>query len=242
MRPAKTEAPAVGAAQGFGEQTSDDTPDCAGAGSALSLSTVKDEARMDSRLLAEGLGLQHRSVFKLISDNRADFAALGKVRFEIAASPGSVTGQASKFALLNEDQCYLLLTYSRNTEPVRALKLRLVQAFRDARSAAEVRRAEYLPGYHQLHDDIQALAAGSANARFVHLNVNKLVNRTAGLDAGERGSAALPKLAAVILAQSLAARAMRGAGDHHEGFARAKVALHTLQSLLQLAGPEGHGA
>lgn len=242
MRPAKTEAPAVGAAQGFGEQTSDNTVDCAGAGPALLLATIKDEARMDSRLLAEGLGLQHRSVFKLLNDNGADFAALGKVRFEIAASTRSVTGQASKFALLNEDQCYLLLTYSRNTERVRRLKLRLVQAFREARNTAEVRRAEYLPGYHQLHDDIQALAAGSPNARFVHLNVNKLVNRTAGLDAGERGGAPLPKLAAVILAQSLAARAMRGAGDHHEGFARAKVALHSLQNLLQLAGPEGHGA
>jgi phage regulator Rha-like protein len=242
MRPAKAEAPTVGAVQGFGEQASDNAPDCAEAGAALPLATIKDEARMDSRLLAEGLGLQHRSVFKLVSDNRADFAALGKVRFEIAASTGSATGQASKFALLNEDQCYLLLTYSRNTERVRRLKLRLVQAFREARSAAEVRRTEYLPGYHQLHDDIQALAAGSPNARFVHLNVNKLVNRTAGLDAGERGGAPLPKLAAVILAQSLAARAMRGAGDHHEGFARAKVALHSLQSLLQLAGPEGHGA
>lgn len=197
---------------------------------------------MDSRLLAEGLGLQHRSVFKLVSDNRADFAELGKVRFEIAASPGSVTGQASKFALLNEDQCYLLLTYSRNTERVRRFKLRLVQAFREARSAAEVRRTEYLPGYHQLHEQIQALAAGSANARFVHLNVNRLVNRTAGLDSGERSNAPLPKLAAVILAQSLAERAMHGAGDHHEAFARAKVALHSLRSVLQITGPGGNGA
>ncbi|MEO6278525.1 Rha family transcriptional regulator [Roseateles sp.] len=243
MRPVtKTEAPAVGAAQGFGELTSIDTPDCAEAVPALPLSTIKDEARMDSRLLAEALALQHRSVFKLVSDNRADFAALGKVRFEIAASPDSATGQASKFALLNEDQCYLLLTYSRNTERVRGLKLRLVQAFREARNAAEVRRSEYLPGYHQLHDDIHALAAGSPNERFVHLNVNKLVNRTAGLDAGERSSAPLPKLAAVILAQNLAARAMRSAGDHHEGFARAKVALHSLQNLLQLAGFGGNEA
>lgn len=242
MKPTQTEAPTVGAVQGFGEQTNTNSPDCAEAGAALPLATIKGETRVDSRLLAEGLGLQHRSVFKLVSDNRADFAALGKVRFEIAASPGSVTGQASKFALLNEDQCYLLLTYSRNTERVRGLKLRLVQAFREARSTAEMRRAEYLPGYHQLHDDIQALAAGSPNVRFVHLNVNKLVNRTAGLDAGERSRAAAPQLAAVILAQNLAARAMRGAGDHHEGFARAKMALHSLQSLLALAGPDGHGA
>lgn len=242
MRPAKTEAPAVGAAQGFGEQTSDDTPDCASASPALSLSTVKDEARMDSRLLAEGLGIQHRNLIEQMAAYRADLEALAKLRFETEASAASRTGQRVKFARLTEDQCYLLLTYTRNTERVRRLKLRLVQAFRAARSVVELRRAEYLPGYHQLHDDIQALAAGSANARFVHLNVNKLVNRAAGLEAGERGGAPLPKLAAVILAQSLAARAMRGAGDHHEGFARAKVALHSLQNLLQLAGPEGHGA
>lgn len=243
MRPAKTEAPTVGAVQGFGEQALDDTPDCAEAGEALPLATLKDEARMDSRLLAEGLGLQHRSVFKLVSDNRADFAALGKVRFEIAASTRSATGQTSKFALLNEDQCYLLLTYSRNTAQVRGLKVRLVKAFSAARSAAELRRAEYLPGYHQLHDGIHALAAGSPNERFVHVNVNKLINRTAGLEAGERRNADTPALAALILAQTLAARAMRQAADHHEGYARAKVALGALQGLLQPQGQElEHGA
>lgn len=242
MKPNKTEAPTVGAVQGFGEQTTAETPDCADAGAALPLSTVKDEPRMDSRVLAEGLGIQHRNLIELMTEYRTDFEELGKLRFETEASPSSRTGQRVKFARLTEDQCYLLLTYSRNTERVRRLKLRLVQAFREARSAAEMRRVEYLPGYHQLHDDIQALAAGSPNARFVHLNVNKLVNRTAGLDAGERRRAAAPQLAALILAQSLAARAMRGAGDHHEGFARVKVALHSLQELLTLAGPPNHGA
>ena len=242
MRPTKTEAPTVGAVQGFGEKTSDDTGDCAEVCAALPLSTVNDEARMDSRLLAEGLGIQHRNLVEQMTAYRADLEALAKLRFETEASATGRTGQRVKFARLTEDQCYLLLTYTRNTDRVRRLKLRLIQAFRAARSAAEVRRAEYLPGYHQLHDGIQALAAGSPNARFVHLNVNKLVNRAAGLDVGERAGAPLPKLAAVVLAQNLAARAMRGAGDHHEGFARAKVALHSLQSLLQLAGPDGNGA
>ena len=57
MKPRQTEAPTVGAVQGFGEKTSIDTPDCADPGATLPLSTVKDEPRMDSRLLAEGLGL-----------------------------------------------------------------------------------------------------------------------------------------------------------------------------------------
>lgn len=230
----KTEAPAVGAAQGFSEQTSDNDCEFTGNSADLPLLAIKDEPRIDSRELAERLGLQHRSVFKLISDNRAEFAALGKVRFQIAPSTDSATGQVSKSALLTEDQCYLLLTFSRNTDRVRGLKVRLVQAFSAARSAAELRRVEYLPGYRQLHDDIHALAAGSPNERFIHSNVNKLVNRTAGLDAGERRTASVPTLATVILAQTLAAKAMRSAADHHEGYARAKNALGTLQGLLGL--------
>lgn len=242
MKPAKTKALAVGAAQGFGEQLADYPPDYADIGATLPISLTTDEPRMDSRMLAVALGIQHRNLIELVGTHRNDFSTLAKLRFETEALPTSRTGQRVKFALLTEDQCYLLLTYSRNTERVRQLKLRLVQTFREARNALDVRRREYLPGYHQLHDHVQALAGDSPNAKFVHINVNKLVNRAVGLDPGERHDAPLPKLAAIVLAQSLAARAMRGATDHHEGFAKAKTALHSLQGLLQLAGPEQHGA
>ncbi|MFY7913202.1 MAG: Rha family transcriptional regulator [Rubrivivax sp.] len=207
----------------------------------MALTTCKDEARLDSRLLAERLGVQHQSLFELIKTYRADFEQLGKVRFETGASSGSRTGQSVKFARLNEDQCYLLLNYSRNSQRVRQLKLALVKAFRDARSAADLHRVEYLPGYHQLHDGIQALAAGSPNERFVHQNVNKLVNKAAGLDAGERSRASLPQRAMLIVAQSMAARAISGAQDHHDGYQRAKTALESLRALTQLPSGSGSG-
>jgi phage regulator Rha-like protein len=241
MRPEKTEAPTVGAVQGFGKQTQSNSGDSGTDGGALVLTACNDEARLDSRLLAERLGVQHQSLFELIKAYRADFEQLGKVRFETGASVGSRTGQSVKFARLNEDQCYLLLTYNRNTQRVRQLKLQLVRAFRDARSAADLHRAEYLPGYHALHDGIQALAAGSPNERFVHQNVNKLINRAAGLAAGERSRASLPQRAMLIVAQSMAARAISGAQDHREGYQRAKTALHTLETLAQLSVP-GTGA
>ena len=72
------------------------------------LTLVKNERRADTRLLAQHLGILHRSVFRLVSDHRPDFEAFGKVRFENAPSS---SGQSEKFALLNEDQAYLLLTY-----------------------------------------------------------------------------------------------------------------------------------
>lgn len=236
MRAPKTEAPTVGAVRSFGEQNSSDRANSGIEGGTLALTTCKDEARLDSRLLAERLGVQHQSLFELIKAHRADFEQLGKVRFETGASSGSRTGQSVKFARLNEDQCYLLLTYSRNSQRVRQLKLHLVKAFRDVRNAADLHRAEYLPSYHALHDGIQALAAGSPNERFVHQNVNKLINRAAGLAAGERSRASLPQRAMLIVAQSMAARAICGAQDHHEGYQRAKTALQSLEALAQLPG------
>lgn len=162
MSAPKTEAPTVAAVQGFGKQTPSNSGDSGTDGVALVLTACNDEARLDSRLLAGRLGVQHQSLFELIKTYRADFEQLGKVRFETGASSGSRTGQSVKFARLNEDQCYLLLTYSRNSRRVRQLKLALVKAFRDARSAADLHRVEYLPGYHQLHDGIQALAAAAS--------------------------------------------------------------------------------
>lgn len=197
----------------------------------LALTATKTEARIDSRLLAQHLESQHQSLFKLISHHQADFDELGKVRFQIEASPGSRTGQTVKFALLNEDQAYLLLTYSRNTTRVRALKVRLVKAFREARIAAETRKAEYLPTYHQMHAVIHDLASGSSNERFVHSNVNKLVNKVAGIDAGKRGTAPLPQQSMLTVAQAIAASALRGAPDHHDGYQRVKRALESFEAL-----------
>ena len=159
---------------------------------AFTLTTLKAEPRVDSRLLAKQMHKQHRSLFKLVKDYRADFERLGKVRFETGASPGSKTGQTERFALLNEDQSYLLLTYTRNTARTRELKVKLVKAFGEARRAAGQHQTEYLPTYHQLHDELHALAAGSVNERFVHMNVNRLINQVVGLDAGQRAVPAHP--------------------------------------------------
>ena len=201
---------------------------------SVTLTTVKDEARVDTRLLAQHLGIKHTSLFKLLKSYEADFQELGTVGFQIAPSADSSTGQALRYALLNEDHAYLLLAFSRNTARVRQLKLKLVKAFREARRAVDIRKAEYLPSYHQLHDEIHTLAAGSSNEMRVHQNVNKLVNKAAGLDAGQRRIASLPQQSMLIVAQAMAASAMHGATDHHEGYQRAKRALEPLAALASL--------
>ena len=201
---------------------------------SLALTIGNDEPRIDSRMLARNLGIQHESVIKLLTAYRADFEELGKVRFEIGASTDSRTGQSVKFALLTEDQSYLLLTYSRNTARVRQLKVNLVKAFREARRVADLRKTEYLPEYHRLHDSLNCLATGSPHAKFVHMNVNKLLNKFAGIEAGQRRSAAGPTQSLLSVGCAVASRALLGASDHHDGYQRVKRPMLALSSVAML--------
>lgn len=102
----------------------------------IPLQMIRGEPRADTRMLAEQLGIQHASAFKLVNDYQSDFEQLGLLRFEIGAvkEVGARGTKHHKFALLNEDQSYLLLTFSRNTAKVRQLKVNLVKAFKQART------------------------------------------------------------------------------------------------------------
>ena len=191
-----------------------------------------DTPRVDSRHVADHLGLQRETIMRLLKNYMDDFKTFGILRFEIGEIAGR--GQPEKFAMLNEDQCYLLLTYCRNSVKVRALKVKLVKAFGEARRNRDVTQAEYLPTYRALHDEIHALAAGSQNEKFVHMNLNKLVNKTAGIGSGQRAGAALPTRSMLVTAQMIAAAAMRGAGNHREGYEKAKAALTGLGGLMKL--------
>ena len=190
----------------------------------LTLVTKKAEARVDSRLLAQHLGNQHKAVMALVDRYAGDFKGMGELPFQMEPSP---SGQRERFALLNEDQSFFLLSLSRNTPRVVSLKAKLVLAFREARRAAEL-HVEYLPGYHQLHDQLHLLADGSPNERWVHANMNRMVNKVAGVGSAQRPAAGVPQKALLIAAQHIAAQAMQGAADHHEAHARAKAALAPL--------------
>ena len=99
----------------------------------IHLVTVNDEPRVDSVEIAERLGTGHKATIQLIRRYTADFSQLGRVPFEMRPFATRGGEQAREVALLNEDQCYLLLSYSRNTPKVRGLKVSLVQAFGNAR-------------------------------------------------------------------------------------------------------------
>lgn len=203
----------------------------------LELVNFKDGPRVDSRDLAWHFGKDHHDLFELVKTYRADFEEIGVVRFQTEKPlPGSKGGRPERFALLTEDQAYLLLTYSRNTAQARALKIRLIQAFGEARRAAQMRGAEYLPTYHHLHDQIQARAVGSSNQRHVHINFNNLINRAVGIESGQRSSVTIPQQSMLTIAQAVAAQAVSQATDHKAGYQNAKAALLALTQATMIGG------
>lgn len=205
------------------------------------LSMTPSEARVDSRLMAQQLRNQHKAVMVLIERYADAFRKFGLLPFEMEAvkATGARGTKHQRFAMLNEDQAFFLLSLSRNTDHVVQLKAKLVTAFSEARRAAQQRAVSYLPAYHQLHDVVANKAAGSSNPRMVHININKLVNRTCGLEAGQRPVAPLAQQSMLIIAQAVATSAMQSAPDHHLGYQRAKAALQALSSAVALPAAIG---
>ncbi|HCC0736189.1 TPA: phage regulatory protein/antirepressor Ant [Salmonella enterica] len=78
-----------------------------------------------SLAIADGVGNPHSSVIKLIRQNTSDLEEFGLLDFKSE----STGGRPTEYAMLNEQQSTLLLTYMRNNDVVRKFKKRLVKAF-----------------------------------------------------------------------------------------------------------------
>lgn len=97
----------------------------------LKVQNYNNNLVIDSRLIAEELGIQHKSFKDLIRTYLVDFEEFGN----LAATSVGVAGTNgyAEFYYLNEDQAYLSLTYSKNSPQVRIAKVNLVKAFKYAR-------------------------------------------------------------------------------------------------------------
>ncbi|MQU52157.1 Rha family transcriptional regulator [Pseudomonas sp. FSL R10-1339] len=98
------------------------------------LTLIRDEPRVDSRVLAEQLGVKPKNTLGLIERYLSKFERFGVVPFQTEKpGAGTVGGRPERFVLLNEDQCYFLLSLSRNSDVVVELKADLITAFCEAR-------------------------------------------------------------------------------------------------------------
>lgn len=201
----------------------------------IALIEKKHEARVSSLVMSEHSGVTHKAVLQLIDNNIAAFQELNPLPFQMAKGkllPQGGRAKATRCAMLTEDQAYFLLALSRNTKRVVDLKLNLIQAFgrfrRDQQNATD-----YLPFYHNLHDAIKVLTeyahtnGSGTEAHIFHLTYNKLINKSCGIEAGQRQNLAVNSrvnitnaTAAVI---STIKRGIEGGADYHEIYQQAKV-------------------
>lgn len=93
-----------------------------------------------SDVIAEHAQIKHHAIQVTIQKYESDLKEFGKVSFEMRASVASKTGQSEKIYHLNEEQATLLITYLKNTEPVRKFKKDLVKQFYLMRSELQKRK------------------------------------------------------------------------------------------------------
>ncbi|NHN36898.1 Rha family transcriptional regulator [Pseudomaricurvus alcaniphilus] len=211
---------------------------------AIEVTIKNSEPRVSSRLIANGLGIQHKNLLELLETYQTDFKEFGTFAFETRKSKG----RPQRFACLNEDQAYLLLTYSKNTPRARAIKKSLIKAFREARETL-VSKTDYLPCYHECHDAISTLVrkSGSSTPEPIHhMNVEKMINKAFGIPVGIRSKLPPSLRAAISMAERIAGvhyqRAMDTGDDHKTAYKAAKAAIercaNTVRDSLPLLNGE----
>ena len=132
----------------------------------------KKEPYTLSSIVAECAEVKHRHLKILLNKHREDFESFGKVQFKITPSE---SGQNVRDYILNEQQATLLITYLRNTEPVKEFKKNLVKAFfemREELSKFRIQRALEKPKRKTLHDSIEAWEQAPKHA---HSTMNNLL-------------------------------------------------------------------
>lgn len=113
----------------------------------LDITTQNDTLVVDSRLIAEELGIEHRALMQTIKKHQSVIEqGFGVVTFETSKPlEGSQGGRPENIAYLTEDQATLLMTFSRNTAQVINCKVGLVKAFATAKDRLARSKTPLLP-------------------------------------------------------------------------------------------------
>jgi len=101
----------------------------------LTIIEIGGENRIDSRIVAKSLEIEHHSLMATMYKYQDRIERLGAVPFQIEAlKHGSYRGSSHiKYAMLNENQAIFVANLSRNTEQVVEFKFNLTVAFDEAR-------------------------------------------------------------------------------------------------------------
>ena len=183
----------------------------------ISILEVGSELRTDSRLLAKFLDHRHRTILENVDKYLPLFSEIGRVPFETGTFQTAGGEQKQRYALLNESQCYFLLTLMRNNDRVVEAKLQLVKAFEDARRQLAQRDAARIEGKKARLAETEAIktlieyasAKGSGSPDKYYLNITNMTNKFLGIKSGERPMLSADKLKQVAAVETVVDIAIR---------------------------------
>lgn len=183
------------------------------------LDIINNEFRIDSRLLAPELNHRHRTIFENVLKYQDKFEEHGLLPFKTeAVNNDDARGvKYQKYALLNEDQCYFLLTLMRNNDFVVDKKSKLVKAFRQAKNQVALRDMARIEGKAVRRTETDAIkdlveyatAKGSSNAKMYYASITKMTNDLLGIESGMRDQLDHKQLQQIKVAETIVEMAIR---------------------------------
>jgi len=195
---------------------------------ALTAKVKNNEPRIDSRLIASGLGVTHIHLVEQVDKYKVRLISLGLVRFETEKVEAKM-GRPARFIYLNENQCYALVTLSKNTEQAVDLKFALVSAFSEVREGLAA-VTDYLPSYREAHDNLSQLIRlnGSSMPESIHhINLEKMINKALGIPCGSRKQLPPALRSAIAVAEGISnaacKEALKTGQDHKAAYQKAKA-------------------
>lgn len=156
---------------------------------------IDSEPFTTSDVIAKCAQVQHHAIQQLIKVYENDLKEFGVLAFEMRTVKTNLT----KVYHLNEEQATLLLTYLKNTEPVREFKKNLVRQFYAMRNELlrrQIERATQKPIRREMTDVIQEYDDGKwSYKKYTDLAYKSVLGKNAAQIRKERG--APPKARAV---------------------------------------------
>jgi phage regulator Rha-like protein len=195
---------------------------------AIVAKAKNNEPRIDSRLIAGGLGVSHNHLIEQIEKYSERLKFLGIVRFE-TEKLNSSRGRPERLVYLNENQCFFLVTLSKNTARAVDLKFAIVMAFSELReNLASI--TDYLPNYREAHDNLAQLVrlnGSSVPESRHHANLERMINKALRVPKGSRKQLPPATRSAAAVAEGIAnaayKEALKTGQDHKVAYQSAKL-------------------
>ena len=181
----------------------------------ISLNLISNEFRIDSRLLSPELNHRHRTILESLDKYKSHFESLGSL--PIKTEMGTHGGVPVRYFLLNENQCFFLLTLMRNNNNIVNAKLKLVIAFSDARKQLAERDIARLDGKQARRLETDAIkhlveyakASGSSKPEMYYATLTTMTNKSLGIESGQRDKMDVRQLQLLKIAETLVEIAIR---------------------------------